>query len=93
MLCECFEEPRHRRAEIASLSTTLVSYNLAAFVSTVRREWAQALGGMAVYAVNAYFVYVASRRREGDVAEDAAGERREAERRRLTTNASIVERV
>ena len=83
VLCECFEEPRHRRAEIASLSTTLVSYNLAAFVSTVRREWAQALGGMAVYAVNAYFVYVACASARGDVAEDAAARRREAERREI----------
>jgi len=83
VLTKSFVEPRHRRVEITSLATTLVTYNLGAFMSTVRHESAQVLGGIAVYALNAYFLYAVFSSARGDVEEDVVARRIEAERKEI----------
>jgi len=83
VLTKSFVEPRHRRVEITSLATTLVTYNLGALMSTVRHDAAQVLGGIAVYALNAYFLYAVFSSARGDVEEDVVVRRVEAERKEI----------
>jgi len=83
LLVDIYERPHHRRAEITSLTTILVSYNAGALMVNVKHVALSAIASIIIYALNFYFVLTILRSVREDIEEEVVAAKIAAEKRAL----------
>jgi hypothetical protein len=83
LILDIYEKDQHRKVEIASLTTILVSYNAGALMSTVKHQAASVIAALLIYALNLNFCITVLRSVRGDVKDEVIAAKIEAERKEI----------